>query len=225
MTSQKFLSMVVSSINFLPWPRKICLPHVESYFFLPFNIVPIYLKCVFCYRGLFIFTSWGGKATRDQRIHGVQKKGKSRGQGPSYTTLCLCVCVSEWTCPRVRTLTLAWAASLWSRWLLACLSFSSRSARRATQREVNPSFSSSRARTTCRSSSSFLLHSVFISWMREVCVCVRRRAGGREGQINNGDGRRWIEKSSDSNWENGKKGSWRNTKRKATHGVEAEMNM
>lgn len=106
---------------------------------------------------------------REQRVQGVQKKGKPRGRGPSFTTLCLCV--SEWACPRVHTLTLAWAASPWSRWLLACLSFSSRSALRAAQQEVNPSFSSSRARTTCRSSSSFLLHSVFISWIREVCAC------------------------------------------------------
>lgn len=101
--------------------------------------------------------------------------------------------VSESTCPHFYTLTLACAASLWSRWLLACLSFSSRSACRAAQREVNPSFSSFRTSTTCcRSSSPFLLLSVFISWIREVCA--RRRVGGREGQTNNGDWRRWIEK-------------------------------
>lgn len=101
--------------------------------------------------------------------------------------------VSESTCPHFHTLTLACAASLWSCWLLACLSLSSRSACRAAQREVNPSFSSFRASTTCcRSSSPFLLLSVFISWIREVCA--RRRVGGREGQTNNGDWRRWIEK-------------------------------
>lgn len=187
--SQKFFSV---QLNFYPNHGRSVSSTLNHIFFLPLNLVPAYLNYLFCYKDLFVFTCWGGEGIRNHRVQGVQKKRKPRGRGLPVV-VCVWVCVSEWTCPCVHTLTLAWAASHWSRWLLACLSFSSRSARRATQREVNPSFSSSRACTTCRSSSSFLLHSVFISWIRKVCVC-GKRVGGREGQINNGDGRRGIER-------------------------------
>lgn len=67
-------------------------------------------------------------------------------------------------CPSARTLTFVWAASVCSCCLLACLSLSSRSARRVAQQDGNPSSSFSRACTACRSSSSsFLLLSIFNS--------------------------------------------------------------
>lgn len=88
----------------------------------------------------------------------ADERGKTTTGAFQCVNLCVCVFID---CPNIHTLTLAWAATLCSCWLLACLRSSSRSARRAAQQEVNPSFSSSRARTTCRSSSC-LLHSVFI---------------------------------------------------------------
>lgn len=181
----KFLLVVnISNLFFLPPPRKICLHPCWILIFPSFEYGPCIFKlCALLQRSFYIHM------LRDQRVQGVQKKGKPR---VLFVQLSVCMCISESTCPHVHTLTLDWAASLWSRWLLACLSFSSRSACRVAQREVNPSFSSSRASTTCRSSSCFLLLSVFISWIRELCT--RRRVGGREGQINNGDWRRGIEK-------------------------------
>lgn len=153
-------------------------------------MVPLYLNCVLCYRDLFIFTYWGGKGMRFREFKVWRRKGNQE-DGPLFVQLSVCMCLSESTCPHIHTLTLAWAASLWSRWLLACLSFSSRSACRVAQREVNPFFFSSRASKICCSSSSFSLLSVFISWIREVCI--RRSVGGHEGQINNGHWRRGIE--------------------------------
>lgn len=145
-------------------------------------------------------------------------------RGFVFLKLSPCRSQSESACPRFQTLTLACAASLWSCWLLACLSLSSRSAWRVAQREVNPSFSSSRASTTCcRSSSSVRLLSVFISWIKEAHA--RRRAGGH-GRPN----KQWRleemnRKGSHSNREEGKQKRRRNGKGEETRGVAAEMNM
>lgn len=94
-----------------------------------------------------------------------------------------------WTCPHVYTLTLACAASICSRWALACLSFSSRSACRAAQQEANPSFFSSRACTTRCSSSLCLLCSIFISWIRYV----REEESGVGGGVT-GPNKQWWRK-------------------------------
>lgn len=124
-----------------------------------------------------------------------------------------CRSVSETTCPHFHTLTLACAASLWSCWLLACLSLSSRSACRVAQREVNPSFSSSRASTTCcRSSSSVRLLSVFISWIKEARA--RRRAGGHGGPNKQWRLKEMNRKGSDSNREEGRGGGAGETEKK-----------
>lgn len=145
-------------------------------------------------------SGWGRK--------GLSEGSKHENLRIHSSALCVWMCVSKWTCRCLNTLTRAWAAFLWSRWLSACFSFSSRSACRAAQRDVNPLCSSSRVCTTCCSFSSFLLHSIFISY-------IRRRVGGHGGQINNDDTGGEIDKVIDLEWKNTKtnemtKRKWKN---------------